>query len=130
MFIAGTSIPQGAAPDPSTAPVPCVAIGDRKIQQQAMVLGFAAETGLSFSNIPLLISLVKDLARDKEALKRLSMDRTTASYKLNWGLSKTLRESLVSELNQELFSLNIDEATSNNKKKVIIHICHYPPYYQ
>ena len=118
IFPIGTSVPQGATPDP-TAPTH-VAFPDRRAQQQAMVVAFAAETGLPFAQIPLLIDFAKELARDEKALAKLSMDRTTASYKLKYGLSKTFKEDLNKELNEELFSLNIDEATSNNRKKVII----------
>lgn len=34
----------------------------------------------------------KGLAKDPEALAELSMDRTSASYKLNHGVKKTIQE--------------------------------------
>ena len=95
-------------------------MADRIAQQQAMVLGFTAQACLPFQHVPAIISLAKELSRDPKALQRLTMDRTSASYKLKYGLSKTIKEDLAAELSEELFSLSIDEATSNNKKKVIL----------
>ena len=53
------------------------------IEQQTWILfGFAAENSLSYSVVPKVIELSMELARDPDALDKLSMDRTTASYKL------------------------------------------------
>ena len=51
-------------------------------QQTWMLFGFAAENSLSYSVVPKVIELSKELARDPAALDKLSVDRTTASYKL------------------------------------------------
>ena len=51
-------------------------------QQTWMLFGFAAENSLSYSVVPKVIELSMELARDPDALDKLSMDRTTASYKL------------------------------------------------
>ena len=51
-------------------------------QQTWMLFGFAAENSLSYSVVPKVIALSMELARDPDALDKLSMDRTTASYKL------------------------------------------------
>ena len=121
-------IPQHS--DNATSHTPSVAGCDRVAQQQAMVLAFMCENNMSFSSIPNLIELVKELARDRTALSKLKMDRTSASIKLKHGLAKTMTEDLVSELKSSFFSLNIDEATSNNNKKVetklsnhIVNLC-------
>ena len=51
-------------------------------QQTWMLFGFAAENSSSYSVVPKVIELSMELARDPDALDKLSMDRTTASYKL------------------------------------------------
>ena len=51
-------------------------------QQTWMLFGFAAENSLSYSVVPKVVELSMELARDPDALDKLSMDRTTASYKL------------------------------------------------
>ena len=68
---------------------------------------------------PDVIKLAKLLATDPKALSELAMDRTSASYKAHLGLAKTMNDSLISTLQQTKFSLNIDEATSENHHKVL-----------
>ena len=51
-------------------------------QQTWMLFGFAAENSLSYSVVPKVIELSMELSWDPDALDKLSMDRTTASYKL------------------------------------------------
>ena len=41
--------------------------------------------------VPVMINLVQELAEDPQALARLSVDRTSASFKMKYGLAKTLR---------------------------------------
>ena len=61
-------------------PNPTVPIWHRTTDMD--VIGFAAENSLSYSVVPKVIELSMELARDPDALDKLSMDRTTASYKL------------------------------------------------
>ncbi|KAG1658741.1 T-complex protein 1 subunit gamma [Nymphon striatum] len=56
----------------------------------AMVLGVIAEHSLPLSMAPVLIGLSKKLAKDSKALTKLSLDRTTAAYKLRFGLADTM----------------------------------------
>lgn len=56
---------------------------------QAAVLATMTEQSWPFSAAPVLISLAKSLASDPEALNQLSMDRTSASYKMNYGLAES-----------------------------------------
>ena len=95
-----------------------VSLSDRVNQQQAMLLGYLAENDNSFSKAPRLIELVKELARDRKALKQLTMSSTTASYKLRFGLAKTFASQLHDDMRQMFFSLNLDEAVSSNHEKV------------
>ena len=61
---------------------PTVPIWHRRTNMEAMLLGFATENSLSYSVVPKVIELSKELAQDPAALDKLSVDRTTASYKL------------------------------------------------
>ena len=47
------------------------------------------------------------------------MDRTSASYKMKYGVGKTAEDKLLEILRNNKFSLNIDEATSDNLQKVL-----------
>lgn len=62
------------------------------ITLQALVLGFVAENSLPLSITPGLIDLAKVLAKDPKALAELSVDRTSASYKLNYDVKKTIQD--------------------------------------
>lgn len=90
-----------------------------------MVLGFIAEHSLSLSMVPRILELMKAAAVDKKALNTVSMDRTSAAYKLRFGLAKTIDDALVSDLKTCHFSFNIDEATSHNNKRVLAVLVSY-----
>ena len=84
-----------------------------------MVLGVIAENSLKLKMAPVIINTAKALAKDKKALDELSMDRTSASYKMQYGLKKTVFQKTLESIRNGPFSLNIDEATSNSNKKVL-----------
>jgi hypothetical protein len=92
---------------------------------QAMLLGVVAENPLPFTMVPVLIQLTQELAKDKTVLVNLSMDRTSASYKMNYGLRKTIESDIIQDIRGTPFSLNIDEATSNNNKHVLSILVSY-----
>ena len=92
---------------------------------QASVLGVITEHSLSLTMAPVLIDLAKDVARDKKALDGLSMDRTSASYKLTYGLRKTFTDYTLNCIRGQPFSLNIDESTSSNDKRVLAVLVSY-----
>lgn len=104
---------------------PLTPVADRVVNAEAMVLSYVAENSKHFSEVPKLISLAKALAADKPALDQLSMDRTSASYKMTHGLSKTFQDKLINDLKTSKFSLNIDEATSSNNQKVLAVMVSY-----
>lgn len=104
---------------------PVVTLGDRVANSQAMILGVIAEHSLPFTMSPVLINLSKELAKDQKALNSLAMDRTTASYKMQYGLKKTVLDQTLENIRGCLFSLNIDEAMSNNHKKVLAILVSY-----
>ena len=95
-----------------------------------------AENALSFTLALKIIELSQTLIRDQATLSTLSMSRTTVSYKLKYGISKTIKDHLINILKNTPFSLNVDESISNagesifttlvqffedNQKEVIIH---------
>ena len=91
---------------------------DRVANMEAMLVAFIAEDRLLFPLSESLIELVKDLSKDKAGLERLYMHRTTASYKLTYGLHLTWHNELTNILRETPFSLNMDESTSSNTKYV------------
>ena len=69
--------------------------------------------------------IAKEFTKDLKALSRLHMHRTSASYKLTHGLSKSLHERLVNKLKETPFSKNLDEATSSNLLRVFSVLISY-----
>lgn len=110
---------------PASQPKPRIPVNDRVVNQEAMVLGFLAEKNLNFADVPDIINLAKTLAKDSEALSVLTMDRTSASYKMQYGVGKTFDDDLTVCLRNTFFSLNIDEATSKSLKKVLSILVSY-----
>ena len=80
---------------------------------EVLLLGFAAENSISYVVVPKVIELSKEDAQDPAALDNLSMDRTTTSYKLLFGLAKSMNELTLEEINftSNFFPLNLDEST-------------------
>ena len=86
---------------------------------QGAVLAVIAEQSWAFTAAPVLIKLAKSLATDPEALDQLSMDRTSASIKMRFGLAPSFTERTVAMMKQLKFSLNIDESTSTNSSRLL-----------
>ncbi|GFV78109.1 uncharacterized protein TNCV_3044891 [Trichonephila clavipes] len=61
----------------------------------------------------------QELSRDQTALNSLEMSRTTACYKMKYGLTKTIRENIIKTLKETPFSLNLDESTSNAQESIL-----------
>ena len=72
-----------------------------------------------------LIDFAKECAKDPKVLSRLRMHRTTASYKLTYGVGKMFHENLLNKLRITPFSLNLDEATSSNQLHVLTVLVSY-----
>ena len=112
-------------------PKPLVPLVSRVINSEAKTLGFIAENNLSFSMVPKLIDFAKNLAKDEKALAKLHMDRTSASYKMRFGIGQTFQEQVISELKSNYFSINVDEATSSNSTHVLtILVSYFSPSHQ
>lgn len=114
--------PQAAQPPPVR---PLVPLGDRVHHQEATLLGFMAENSMSLSMAPRLVNLTKELARDPSALSKLSMSRASATYKLTYGLGKSMKEETIEDVGDNFYSLNMDEATSSNHEKVLTVLISY-----
>ena len=99
-------------------PQATVHLTDRVMNQEAMVTAFLAEKSLSFNLAEPMIDMARELARDPQALSKLHLFRTTASYKLVYGTSKTFNDKLVEVLQTTPFSLNMDEATATNNTRI------------
>lgn len=70
-------------------------------------MGVLAENSLPFKMYPVIIDVAKALTRDPKALGQLSMDRTITSYKMVYGLSSTVKDTVVENMKTGQFSLNI-----------------------
>ena len=77
-----------------------------------------AEHSLPFAIAPVIVELAQSLALDKVALQGIKLSRTAAAYKMVHGLGRTFSERTFSNLRRFPFSLNLDESTLNNNKKV------------
>lgn len=75
----------------------------RKVRQEVLISSFIAENNLAFSMGPKIIDLARELSRDHNALKQTSLSRTTLAYKFKYGLAKTIKEEIVSNLKLNSF---------------------------
>ena len=118
-MIAGYIVsPKTNPPEEKKVVRPVVPLNDRKANMAAQLLGFMAEHDIPFTHCSDIISLAQTKAKEIKALNSLSMDRTTASYKMNYGLAQFLNRNLDNELQKTFFSLNIDGSTTSSLEKV------------
>ena len=90
-----------------------------------MVLGFIVENNMPFSTAEKIVELANEVMRDPHAAKKLKLARTTASYKLRYGLTKGFEDELMEKLRKTFFSFNLDEATSTTYHKVLTILVSY-----
>ena len=117
--------PKSNSDTPATLVRPAVPVNDRRINAEAIILGFLAENDLPFTITPNLIKLCQQLAKDPKALSELKMDHCTASYKMIFGLASFFTKELVEELKNTFFCLNLDESTNSNQEKVVAVLVSY-----
>lgn len=103
----------------SNSPLPTVPLADRVATMEAMFLAVMAEHSMPLTIAPILVDLARAASRDPQALARLQLSPASAAYKIQYGLADTIFSSLIDDLKSTPFSLNIDEATSSNNKKVL-----------
>ena len=92
---------------------------------QCLLLGVAAEHNLPFTMVPVMIDVVKSLAKDPQVVSKISVDRTSASYKMTYGMAHHITSSVITTMRNQPFSLNIDESTSANHQRVLSILVSY-----
>lgn len=102
-----------------------IPVEDRTKNMEAMILSVMAENNISFSVVPDIVKLIQECSRDPKALARVTLNRVTAAYKLKYGLADYFQHAIISCMKECPFSLNLDEATSSNNKKVLAVLVSY-----
>lgn len=97
----------------------------RKCRADALITSFLAEHSLPFSIAPEILELSKTLSKDLTALNSLQMSRVSASYKLKFGLAKTVKDQQIETLKNVSFSLNVDESTNKALQSVLTMLVQY-----
>ena len=92
---------------------------------EAIVLAVMAENAIPLTLAPVIVDLAKACSTDPQALSGLQLSPSSAAYKIRFGLAKTASQTLASDLKYTPFSLNIDEATCSNTKKVLSVLVSY-----
>ncbi|GBM12802.1 ATP-dependent RNA helicase TDRD9 [Araneus ventricosus] len=100
-------------------------LNDRTLNLEGMLLGFLSDKSLPFAVAPDRLELVKEMSKDRKALNRITMHRNAASYKTRFGISQTVKEALFEDLQKEFFSLNLDESTNSNNRKIVTLVVSY-----
>ena len=86
---------------------------------KAMIISFVSEKRLPLFLAGDIATLAWELVRDTKTLAKVKLKRTAAQYKLQFGVAKTLEDSMLSEIRSTYYSLNLDEATSSNHHRVL-----------
>ena len=98
---------------------------DRVSHTEAFIISFMAENTLPFAMVPKLIEFSKFLAQDVKVLSKLSISRTTASYKLVEGLAPVVLDGILENMKSTPFSINVDECFSKNHNKIFAILVSY-----
>lgn len=102
-----------------------VDLATRRCRSEALITSFIAEHSLPFSIAPNLLDLAKTLSQDLTSLNTVQMSRSSATYKLKYGLAKTEKDEQYSILKDTFFSLNIDESTNKANESVLAILVQY-----
>ncbi len=92
---------------------------DRVADLKIRLCSFIAEFDLSFTIAHPLVTLCQKLAEDKLALTHLSVSRQHAGYLITHGILPEFKRNLSDKLKNNMFSLNIDEATDKSMDKIL-----------
>lgn len=98
---------------------PTTPLVDRVATMEAMILSVMAENSMPLTFAPVLVDIARACSLDPKALAHVKLSPASAAFKLKYGLAQTILQSLVADLKVTPFSLNVDEATSSNNKKVL-----------
>ena len=97
MFASQLSTPKASTSESN------VPLCNRITQMEGMVLGFVVENKLPFSTAEKIVELANEMMRDPHAAKKLKLARTTASYKLRYGLAKGFEDELMEKTKENIF---------------------------
>ena len=111
---------------PNTSLQQRVALHDRVLRMEALVITWLAENQIPLSKTPGLIKLMQAAARDPCALKKVGLkSANTAGYKLREGLGTFWESELADKLKKCQFSVTIDESTSESNQRVLAILVRY-----
>lgn len=79
---------------------PIVSIRDHRINLETLTLGTLAEPALTFT----MTHVLTNLAKVPQVLHKLSMDRTSVSYKIKYGLAETFSKGPIRNIKNTIFS--------------------------
>ena len=102
-----------------------ISMTDRVCNQKVRICTFIAEHDLSFTIARPLVDLIRAVASDKNALSRLSVSNSHASYVCTHGISSHMKTVLTEKMDKMFFSLNADEATNANMDRVLNILVRY-----
>ena len=84
------------------------------------------QNNISAAKAPPILELCKATGYNPNVLSQISIDRTTVSYKGNYGIAATYTNRTLAAMKNQFFSLNIDESkASNNHKFLSILVSYY-----
>ena len=86
---------------------------------KAMIISFVSEKRLPLFLAGDIATLAWELVRDTKTLAKVKLKRTAAQYKLQFGVAKTLEDSMLSKVRSTYYPLNLDEATSSTHHTVL-----------
>ena len=92
---------------------------------RSITAAFVCEHTLPFSMAEHLVAYAKRMAEEKNALQKLRMSRTSATYVITHGVAKSFKDDLKEKLKGKFFSLNVEEATNNSMDKIINILIQY-----
>ena len=112
-------------PDKTSPVNQSIPFSDRIIHMERMVLSFITEYSLPFSSARNIVELAKEMMHDPKIANKLQVAKQTKSYKMQHRLAKGLEKHLIDKFREEVFSFNINDATSLNLHKVLTLLVSY-----
>lgn len=100
-------------------------MADRVATVRALTSAFLSENHLPFTLAENLLAFAKRLSRDKQALEKTTISKSSATYINTHGVAKCMKDELKMKVKGKMVSLNIDEATNNNNDKILNILVQY-----
>ena len=99
-----------------------MATQDQQAVAEMKLITYAAVHNLPFDHFSHLIKTIREAFPDSPLAQRMKMGYTSATYHLNFGLSRTEKRKLDQELNSVPFSASLDAGSKGNKKRMEIFV--------